>query len=110
MVSGLDFVVSVVFFAAYFRLRNYVDKTNDLVDLQTTTTSDFSVEIYKGLPPDTTEDEVLEHFSSLYCLDKVDIRGRPAISKKEKKPNQSIRKALSNLSWMLSMSMETLSM
>ena len=84
MVSGLDFVVSVVFFAAYFRLRNYVDKTNDLVDLQTTTTSDFSVEIYKGLPPDTTEDEVLEHFSSLYCLDKVDIRGRPAISKKGK--------------------------
>ena len=81
MVSGLDFVVSLTLFGAYFWFRNYVYKTADLVDLQTTTTADFAVEVYDGLPPDTSEEELIEHFSSLYCLDKVDVRNRPAVSR-----------------------------
>ena len=85
LVSSLDCIISIMFIASYFLLHRVVKRASIRADLTTTTMSDFTIEVRgKGVPPDTTEEEILNHFSELYSLDRPDFRGRPALLKSAK--------------------------
>ena len=76
IISYIDATISVVLFAFFFFFRFYVHYVDHATHKTVSSTSDYAIQIEDGLPEDATEAEIIDHFSDLYRLDTVDVRGR----------------------------------
>jgi len=83
-ISLLDLLVSVFLAATYVYLKPHISTVNDRTDCKETTTSDFAIYVKSGLPTDSSEKEVLEHFSSIFQLGSPDFRGRAPLKMSDK--------------------------
>lgn len=76
ILTAFEFVQVVVFFLFFLYLRSSAFSTR--MRNKDTSISDYTLMV-RGFPPDTTDAQLVEHFSKLYALDKVDWRGRPPV-------------------------------
>ncbi len=83
-ITTLDLFISIFLMLMHFCLKYHVTTVNNRTDNKETTTSDFAVQITSGLPRDATEEELLDHFSTLYQLAESDNRSRPAFLKNDR--------------------------
>jgi RNA recognition motif-containing protein len=74
----LEILQNLVFMFGVVRLYRRVFETQLNKSNLNFSASDYSVFI-KRIPPDTTPEELLKHFSSLYQLSKEDWKGRPPL-------------------------------
>lgn len=65
----------LIFLIGIYLLKVACSRVRGGVGNRTCCVSDFSVRV-DGIPSDTTIEELLNHFSDLYCLDKVDWKHR----------------------------------
>ena len=79
LVSAFDFMTSLIVFLYLLYIRHYLLKIEREVKFEAALASSYTIEISDGLPEDTTETELIEHFSRLYALNKIDFRGRRKI-------------------------------
>ena len=73
-----EFAQIVCFLLVIVYLANRTRRVSTKLDQRTCTISDYSVMV-EGIPADTTVEQLVEHFSRLYPLDKPDWRGRPPV-------------------------------
>eukprot|EP01038_Epipyxis_sp_PR26KG_P012379 gene12379-16606_t len=76
IMTACEFLQVIIFLLVMFHLyRKVISIEGKKLD---TAISDYSIQV-KGIPSNTTEKELLHHFSNLYQLNKPDWRGRPAL-------------------------------
>jgi hypothetical protein len=80
MVSEILQVLIFLVAVRYLVLKTRVARGK--IGSRTCHVSDYSIEV-QGIPADSTVEQLLEHFSGLYYLDKKDWRGRPALEEAE---------------------------
>ncbi len=71
LATATDLAVAAAFVVTLLVLRRQIDHVNFLVGESAITAADYSVFV-RGLPPDATREEVMEHFSRLYNLRETD--------------------------------------
>jgi hypothetical protein len=79
IISLMEVLQAFVFFCAVYHLHRRVNNIGDELDKLITSVTDYSVMI-RRLPPDTTPQELVSHFSALYPLDKPDWANRPPLA------------------------------
>lgn len=70
-----EVVFYFVFMAASIFLLLRMKSLSKLMERDDQSVCDYAIMV-KHLPPDCSFDQILSHFSNLYCLDKVDWNGR----------------------------------
>jgi hypothetical protein len=71
-----------IFFLGVLYLTKSHTRIKSRLDGRTCSVSDYSIMV-ENIPPQTTEIELIQHFSSLYPLDRPDWKGRPAVDSAE---------------------------
>lgn len=85
--TAMEMLQAIVFLITLHYLWRKMVSVKDLNDRLECQVSDYSVMV-TGLPPDTTEEQLLTHFTNLYPLDKKDWMQRPPI--KHARPVQQV--------------------
>mmetsp|Transcript_16932 Transcript_16932/g.25540 ORF Transcript_16932/g.25540 Transcript_16932/m.25540 type:complete len:1258 (+) Transcript_16932:167-3940(+) len=70
-----ELLQALVFMAAVWRLKARCNVVRKRTEGRLCSASDYAVRV-DNIPPDTTLEQLVDHFSNLYCLDKPDWRGR----------------------------------
>lgn len=78
IITACEFLQIIVFFCTIYHLQKRVNKLKDEVDRSNTTVTDYAIMV-RNLPPDTTVDQLVSHFTNLYPLDKPDWQNRPTV-------------------------------
>ena len=78
VMTAMEWVQIFVFFAGIIYLQRKSFSATGRVSKSQTSICDYAVEV-KNIPADTKDWQLLQHFSELYALDKVDWKGRPAV-------------------------------
>lgn len=78
ILTAMEFLQVLVFFICVMVLQGQTYSVQAKSAKTITAISDYSIMV-KGIPPDTTQAEIVEHFNRLYPLDKPDHRGRPPL-------------------------------
>jgi len=84
-ITALEFIQCFVFFATVYHLKRSVEyfrKRGEEAERGECTLGDFPV-VIRDIPPDTTIQEIINHFSGLYQLAKPDWSGRPPLYEAE---------------------------
>jgi RNA recognition motif-containing protein len=77
VITAMEFLQICVFFIGVFHLYRKALSTTGRTKSEASVT-DFSVMV-TNIPPDTSDQELIEHFNKLYKLDEPDWKGRPAL-------------------------------
>lgn len=72
----------IIFFIGVLYLSRAHKRIKSKLDGRTCSVTDYSVMV-ENIPPNTTEIELIQHFSNLYPLDRPDWKGRPAVDSAE---------------------------
>jgi hypothetical protein len=78
VMTAMEFIQVIVFIFGIVYLQHKSFSVSGTISKSQTTISDYTVEVH-NIPPDTKDWQILQHFSDLYALDKVDWKGRPAV-------------------------------
>lgn len=78
IMTAMEFIQALVFIFGIVYLQNKSFSVSGKASKLQTSISDYSVMVH-NIPPDTKDWQLLQHFSDLYALDRVDWKGRPAI-------------------------------
>lgn len=73
-----EIIQVLIFFMGVMYLSRSHSRIKSRLDGRTCSVSDYSIMV-ENIPPNTTEVELIQHFSLLYPLDKPDWKGRPAV-------------------------------
>ena len=98
VVTAFEFLQILVFFIGVFHLQRRADSLTEEVERLNTSVTDYTVMV-RHLPKDTTVEQLVAHFSSLYPLDRPDWQKRPLLI--GARPVQPISKTVS-FPWKLS--------
>jgi hypothetical protein len=77
-----EIIQVIIFFLGVLSLSRAHQRIKSKLDGRTCSITDYSVMI-ENIPPNTTELELIQHFSQLYPLDRPDWKGRPAVDSAE---------------------------
>ena len=78
IITAMEFLQILVFFAAILYLYWKTEKLTHLTEGRDCVVSDFSIMV-RDLPRNTTEEEIVNHFSTLYQLERKDWKHRPPL-------------------------------
>lgn len=78
IITAMEFLQIVVFFVGVVYLYRKAFSLTGKSAKSEISISDYTVMV-TDLPTDTTDKELIEHFSNLYKLDEPDVKGRPAL-------------------------------
>ena len=92
IITGFEFLQIVVFFCVIYHLQRRAFALKDEVDKLNTSVTDYTVMV-RNIPPDTSVEQLVAHFSNLYGLDKRDWKQRPQLI--GARPVQPISKTVS---------------
>lgn len=78
ILTACELLQMIAFFIVYFDLVRRIHRIKSKSDARICSASDYAI-IIENLHPDTTVDDIKQHFSSLYGLDSIDWKGRPIV-------------------------------
>jgi hypothetical protein len=79
IISLMELLQIFVFFCTVYHLKRRVDIVGEELSRLITAVTDYSI-LVKNIPKDTKQKELIEYFSALCPLDRVDWAGRPALA------------------------------
>lgn len=78
ILAACEFLQIIVCLIAFVRIYRAHSKMKIRSENRTCSITDYSIMV-ENVPPDVTMEELIEHFSGLYPLDKADWKGRPGV-------------------------------
>lgn len=78
IMTAMEWLQIFTFFLGIIYLQQKAFSVNGRNAKSQTSVSDYTVEVH-NIPPDTKDWQLLQHFSDLYALDKVDWKHRPTV-------------------------------
>jgi hypothetical protein len=87
VLTFMEVLQCFVFFCTIWHLKNRLRSVVTELSKDVTSVTDYAIMI-RGLPKDTTEEDLIAHFSNLYPLDRPDWKNRPALA--EAQPVQEV--------------------
>lgn len=78
IITTMEFLQVFAFFIVIWYLNSKTTKLKKKNEFQNCSISDYTVMV-RGIPTDTTAEQLISHFSNLYPLDKPDWRNRPMV-------------------------------
>lgn len=78
LVTVTEVLQVLIFLVAVVHLHRRAQNFRKKIERKSCAVSDYSI-IVKDVPPDTTIEQLIAHFSNLYGLDKMDWAGRPPV-------------------------------
>lgn len=73
-----EIIQVLIFFSGVLYLSRSHSRIKSRLDGRTCSVTDYSIMV-ENIPPNTTEIDLIQHFSTLYPLDKPDWKGRPPV-------------------------------
>jgi hypothetical protein len=79
VLTFMEILQALAFFCMIWHLKRRLKWVETVMSKDVTSVTDYSIMI-RNLPKDTTEMELIQHFSNLYPLDRADWKNRPALA------------------------------
>ena len=94
IITAMEFLQIIVFFCGILHLYRRAFSVTGKSTKSDVSVSDYAIMI-ENIPADTTDKELVEHFSNLYKLNEIDFKHRPAV--KDARPVPMIQKTKNSI-------------